>query len=56
MISNIVPNLYYIGDNLTLLKKKLSNNFIDLIYFDPPYNTGRNFLILTTDLKVLRII
>ena len=42
MISNIVPNLYYIGDNLTLLKK-LSNNFIDLIYFDPPYNTGRNF-------------
>ena len=42
MISNIEPNLYYIGDNLALLKK-LNSNFIDLIYFDPPYNTGRNF-------------
>ena len=55
MISNIEPNLYYIGDNLALLKK-LNSNFIDLIYFDPPYNTGRNFLILMTDLKVLKII
>lgn len=35
-------NTYYIDDNLQLLKK-LDNNSIDLIYFDPPYNTGRNF-------------
>ena len=33
---------YYTGDNIELLKQ-LENETIDLIYFDPPYNTGRNF-------------
>ncbi len=35
-------NNYYVGDNLSFLAK-LSNETVDLIYFDPPYNTGRNF-------------
>ena len=35
-------NEYYIYDNIELLKK-IDNEFIDLIYFDPPYNTGRDF-------------
>jgi DNA modification methylase len=35
-------NEYYIDDNIELLKK-IENDFIDLIYFDPPYNTGRDF-------------
>jgi len=35
-------NEYYICDNIELLKK-IDNEYIDLIYFDPPYNTGRNF-------------
>lgn len=35
-------NKYYINDNLLLLKQ-LNDSSIDLIYFDPPYNTGRNF-------------
>ncbi len=35
-------NNYYINDNLILLKQ-LNDSSIDLIYFDPPYNTGRNF-------------
>lgn len=33
---------YQVGDNLVLLKQ-LGENTIDLIYFDPPYNTGRHF-------------
>lgn len=33
---------YHVGDNLELLKK-VKNESIQLIYFDPPYNTGRNF-------------
>ena len=37
-----ITNDYLIGDNLEYLNK-ISNNTIDLIYFDPPYNTGRNF-------------
>lgn len=37
-------NKYIIGDNLDELKKLKDKNItIDLIYFDPPYNTGRDF-------------
>jgi len=35
-------NIYTVGDNLSLLKR-VSNESIDMIYMDPPYNTGRNF-------------
>ena len=35
-------NNYYVQDNLISLKN-LKEESIDLIYFDPPYNTGRNF-------------
>jgi DNA modification methylase len=38
--SNI--NTYSIGDNVVLLKT-LNENTIDMIYMDPPYNTGRDF-------------
>ena len=33
---------YRVGDNLELLKE-LDTESIDMIYMDPPYNTGRNF-------------
>ena len=33
---------YHVGDNLELFSE-LQDNSIDLIYFDPPYNTGRDF-------------
>jgi hypothetical protein len=39
---DIQKNNFYIGDNVELLKKTLSET-IDMIYMDPPYNTGRNF-------------
>ncbi len=35
-------NNYYVEDNINILKK-IETNKIQLIYFDPPYNTGRNF-------------
>ena len=35
-------NEFHVGDNLELLKK-LESGSIDMIYFDPPYNTGRHF-------------
>lgn len=40
--SSLELNMFYIGDNLELLKK-VKNESIDMIYLDPPYNTGRNF-------------
>ena len=38
----IHKNTFHIGDNVELLKKVKSET-IDMIYLDPPYNTGRNF-------------
>jgi len=38
----IKENEYYVGDNLELLKM-INTESINLIYFDPPFNTGRNF-------------
>jgi len=35
-------NTFHVGDNLDLLKKVKAGT-IDMIYMDPPYNTGRNF-------------
>lgn len=38
----IEPNEYYVDDNIQLLNQ-LDVNSVNFIYFDPPYNTGRNF-------------
>ena len=39
-------NLYIEGDNLEVLKllQKSYNNKIKVIYIDPPYNTGKDFV------------
>ena len=42
LVSQLINNNYYVADNIELLKQ-LGNASIDLIYFDPPYNTGRHF-------------
>ena len=39
---DIQKNSFYVGDNLELLNKVKSET-VHMIYFDPPYNTGRNF-------------
>lgn len=36
------PNSFTVGDNVELLKT-IKSETIDMIYLDPPYNTGRNF-------------
>ncbi len=38
-------NCIYCGDNLTVLQYLLEGqkNLIDMIYIDPPYNTGKDF-------------
>lgn len=38
----VQKNTFHIGDNVELLKK-VKTGVIDMIYMDPPYNTGRNF-------------
>ena len=39
-------NTLYFGDNLEVLKKYLSDNLVDLIYIDPPFNSGANYNLL----------
>lgn len=46
-------NNYIVDDNLESLKK-LPEESVDLIYFDPPYNTGRNFFDFDDKFKSIR--
>ncbi len=39
-------NKLYYGDNLDILKKSISDNSIDLIYLDPPFQSGRDYNII----------
>jgi DNA modification methylase len=37
-------NQYIVGDNINeLIRLRENSSIVDLIYFDPPYNTGRDF-------------
>lgn len=36
------PNTFTVGDNITLLRS-IPAESVDMIYMDPPYNTGRDF-------------
>jgi DNA modification methylase len=42
MEEEIQKNTFHVGDNLKLLEK-IKSETIDMIYLDPPYNTGRDF-------------
>lgn len=36
-------NLLYYGDNLDILKEHIKDESIDLIYLDPPFQSGKNY-------------
>jgi site-specific DNA-methyltransferase (adenine-specific) len=40
-----VNHLYY-GDNLDVLRENISDESVDLIYLDPPFNSGKNYNVL----------
>jgi len=39
-------NKLYFGDNLDILKDKISGDFVDLIYLDPPFKSGKDYNII----------
>lgn len=45
MKSPTVNNLYY-GDNLHVLRNDIQDEFADLIYLDPPFNSNANYNVL----------
>jgi site-specific DNA-methyltransferase (adenine-specific) len=42
----------FFGDNLEVLKEKAPENFFDLIYLDPPFNSNRNYNVLFKEGKI----
>jgi DNA modification methylase len=39
-------NLLYYGDNLDILEREVSDETVDLVYLDPPFNSNQNYNIL----------
>ncbi len=38
-----MPNKLYFGDNLDILRNKIADSSVDLIYLDPPFQSGKNY-------------
>lgn len=41
-----MANVLYFGDNLEILRRYLPDDFIDLVYADPPFNSSQNYNVL----------
>jgi site-specific DNA-methyltransferase (adenine-specific) len=39
-------NTLYFGDNLEILRDKIPSDYVDLIYLDPPFKSGKNYNII----------
>lgn len=39
-------NALYYGDNLDVLRRYVADESVDLVYLDPPFNSGRNYNVL----------
>lgn len=42
----ITQNTLFYGDNLPILREYFSDECIDLIYLDPPFNSSRSYNVL----------
>lgn len=45
-MGNGIENTLYYGDNLQILREHIADSSIDLIYLDPPFQSGRNYNVL----------
>jgi 16S rRNA G966 N2-methylase RsmD len=39
-------NKLYFGDNLDVLREKIKDESVDLVYLDPPFNSDANYNVL----------
>lgn len=46
-------NTLYYGDNLDIMRQKLKEENIDLIYLDPPFNSKRNYNMMYKTMKTM---
>ena len=42
----VTPNALFYGDNLRVLRERLADESVDLIYLDPPFNSNANYNVL----------
>lgn len=49
LISPIMTNSLYYGDNLDVLRESIESSSVDLIYLDPPFNSKRAYNVLFAD-------
>ena len=47
--SLITHNTLFYGDNLKILHEYISDQSVDLVYLDPPFNSNRNYNVLFKD-------
>lgn len=45
----ITENTLFYGDNLPILRDRVPDGSVDLIYLDPPFNSNRNYNVLFRD-------
>ena len=45
----ITQNTLFYGDNLPILRDHISDESVDLIYLDPPFNSNRSYNVLFKD-------
>jgi len=45
----ITDNTLFYGDNLPILCEHISDESVDLIYLDPPFNSNRSYNVLFKD-------
>ncbi len=46
-----MKNTLFYGDNLEVMREHLSDESVDLVYLDPPFNSARNYNILFKQAK-----
>src|SRR5260370_36549171 len=49
MLRPITENTLFYGDNLIILREHITDESVDLIYLDPPFNSSRNYNVLFKD-------
>ena len=45
----MTDNRLFYGDNLPILRERIPDNSVDLIYLDPPFNSNRDYNVLFKD-------
>ncbi|MEA2890746.1 MAG: hypothetical protein QOI05_1539 [Bradyrhizobium sp.] len=49
VLASVPANRLYFGDNLTVLRQRVQDESVDLIYLDPPFNSSAHYSVFFKD-------